>query len=367
MTLTSTNVGGSDIESKTSYITVSEAPPVAGFSGKPTTGTVPLTVAFSDESSGMITSYLWDFGDTATSTEQSPSHEYTTASTYTVRLTVNGPGGSDIKTITDYITVNPVNHAPVATADSYSTNKNTALVVPASGVLANDNDVDGNPITAIKVTDPTNGVVTLNSDGRFTYTPTANYVGSDFFMYKANDGYLDSDSVMVSIIISEPLPVKPIAAFDATPNYLTVKFTDKSANTPTSWSWNFGDRKTSTEQNPTHKYTKVGSYPVTLAVKNAAGTDTTTKTITVMGLVEPTAAFHSDVTTGSAPLTVQFYDDSMGSTPFTYSWNFGDKKKSTEQNPSHTYTRAGSYTVILTVKNAAGSSTFTGMNYISVK
>lgn len=74
----------------------------------------------------------------------------------------------------------------------------------------------------------------------------------------------------------------PIAAFSASPVSgkmpLTVKFTDKSTGSPNSWSWNFGDKSTSTAHNPVLKYTKAGKYTVTLTVKNAAGSNTTKKT-----------------------------------------------------------------------------------------
>ena len=72
------------------------------------------------------------------------------------------------------------NHAPVGTPDSYTTPRDTALVVPAlTGVLSNDTDADGDTLTAAKVADPTHGSVTLNANGSFTYTPAANYVGPD--------------------------------------------------------------------------------------------------------------------------------------------------------------------------------------------
>jgi FOG: PKD repeat len=58
---------------------------------------------------------------------------------------------------------------------------------------------------------------------------------------------------------------------------LEVKFTDKSTGSPTFWSWNFGDKSTSTAQNPTHKYTKKGTYSVSLTVKNTAGSNSITK------------------------------------------------------------------------------------------
>jgi PKD repeat protein len=80
---------------------------VADFVGVPTEGTVPLTVDFTDQSSYSPTSWDWTFGDGGTSDVQHPSHEYTTADTYTVSLTATNSYGQDTETKTDYITVNP--------------------------------------------------------------------------------------------------------------------------------------------------------------------------------------------------------------------------------------------------------------------
>src|SRR5207248_651102 len=84
-------------------------------------------------------------------------------------------------------------------ADSYATNEDTALTVAAPGVLGNDTDVDSATLTAILVSGPAHGTLTLNSNGSFGYTPAANYNGSDSFSYKANDGELDSNAVTVAI------------------------------------------------------------------------------------------------------------------------------------------------------------------------
>ena len=81
------------------------APPIAGFSGTPVSGQKPLNVAFTDSSTGIISSYSWNFGDGTTSTLRNPSHQYTTAGSYGVNLTVTGPGGSDLESKTNYITV----------------------------------------------------------------------------------------------------------------------------------------------------------------------------------------------------------------------------------------------------------------------
>lgn len=116
VTLTVTGPGGSDVETKTNYITVS-APPTAAFTGSPTSGPAPLTVNFTDQSTGMPTSWSWNFGNGATSTAQNPSYTYSTAGTYTVSLTVSNACGSNATTKTDYITVTQAQQNAVHIAD----------------------------------------------------------------------------------------------------------------------------------------------------------------------------------------------------------------------------------------------------------
>ncbi|HJV65848.1 MAG TPA: PKD domain-containing protein, partial [Geomonas sp.] len=105
VTLTVTGTDGSDSKTQPNYITVNPVSPVADFSATPQTGTVPLSVSFTDSSVGSITGWLWDFGDSTTSTQQNPSHVYNSAGSYTVTLTVTGSGGSNSKTQTAYIVV----------------------------------------------------------------------------------------------------------------------------------------------------------------------------------------------------------------------------------------------------------------------
>ena len=104
----------------------------------------------------------------------------------------------------------PANNAPTAVNDPYSTPEDTALVITTPGALAND--TDGNPLTAIKVTDPSHGTVTLNANGSFTYTPAANYSGPDSFTYKANDGAASSNVATVSITVNPVTAPRPTSA-----------------------------------------------------------------------------------------------------------------------------------------------------------
>jgi PKD repeat protein len=128
-----------------------------------------------------------------------------------------------------------------------------------------------------------------------------------------------------------------------------VQFTDTSTGTPTSWHWDFGDSTTSPLQNPSHTYTATGDYTVTLTVTNAYGEDTKTSYVHVYIPWAP--SFTASPTSGSAPLTVQFTDISTDD-PFDWWWEFGDGDEVfSVQNPSHTYTEPGTYTVTLHAVN----------------
>jgi PKD repeat protein len=160
-------------------------------------------------------------------------------------------------------------------------------------------------------------------------------------------------------------PVLPVANFisNVTSGYtpLSVAFTDKSTNFPTSWKWNFGDGTNSTFQNPVHVYSKTGNYIVNLTVSNANGTNSKLGPINVSlkpGPILPVANFSSNVTKGYPPLSVQFTDLSKNAT--SRKWNFGDGTNSTLQNPVHVYSKTGNYIVNLTVSNANGTNSKLG-------
>jgi hypothetical protein len=109
-------------------------------------------------------------------------------------------GACDTATVT--ITVTCVNDAPVAQDDTYTTNEDTPLVVAKPGILGNDYDVDGDPLTAVLVSGPAHGTLALNPDGSFTYTPNPNFYGTDTFTYRAFDGALYSNVATVTITVS---------------------------------------------------------------------------------------------------------------------------------------------------------------------
>ena len=164
--------------------------------------------------------------------------------------------------------------------------------------------------------------------------------------------------------------VAPVADFSGSPTSglppLPVIFTDLSQNTVTSWSWDFGDGNTSLVQNPAHSYNDPGMYTVKLVVTGPGGSDSTTKTDYIqVNYFPPTADFTADVTSGIAPLVVNFTDLSLDSVD-TWNWDFGDGNTSTEQHPQHTYIDPGMFTVSLTVSGPGGSNNLSKTDYIVV-
>jgi len=166
----------------------------------------------------------------------------------------------------------------------------------------------------------------------------------------------------------------PVAAFSGTPlagptgtctDTMSVKFTDASTNTPTSWAWTFGDDSTSTAQNPLHKYWQKGVYTVGLTATNADGNDVETKTAYVTVYDCPVANFSSDVSSGSPPTTVVFTDLSTN-TPTSWRWYFGDDSTSALKNPTHEYINVGVYDVSLVAINLAGSDSLMVVGKITV-
>ncbi|MBE2197677.1 MAG: tandem-95 repeat protein [Anaerolinea sp.] len=125
--------------------------------------------------------------------------------TYTIS---DGQGGSDTAIVT--VTITPVNDAPVANDDSATTAEDTAVIID---VLVNDSDIDGDSLTVISVTPPSHGSAVINPDNTITYTPAANFYGSDMFTYMVSDGNGGFDMARVDVIVM-PVNDAPVAAAD---------------------------------------------------------------------------------------------------------------------------------------------------------
>jgi hypothetical protein len=174
----------------------------------------------------------------------SPAADYAGADSFTLRA---NDGAADSNTATVNISVTAVNDAPVARNDSYSGWQRCPLRVAANGVLGNDTDAEGSPLTAVLVEGPTRGSLTLNSDGSFLYTPNAGTT-SDLFTYRASDGAAAGNLATVTLTLAvdttppaaaigsvvtqsgPTLVYLPITVSDGQSGVVTVQLTTQSTN-----------------------------------------------------------------------------------------------------------------------------------------
>ena len=282
-------------------ISTSIPAPVASFTGSPTSGTAPLTVAFTDSSTNTPTSWSWDFGDGSTSTTKNPSHTYSSAGTYTVKLTATNSAGSNTLQRAGYIAVSSGVMTPVASFTGSPTSGTAPLTVAFTDRSTNTPTSwswdfgDGSTSTT------KNPSHTYSSAGTYTVKLTATNSAGSNTLQRA--GYITAPSAVIA----------PVASFTGSPTSgaapLTVTFTDRSTNTPTSWSWSFGDGSSSTEKNPSHAYSSAGTYTVILTATNSAGSNAFTRAsyITVTSpSATPTLSFQPGTSTVPAGSTTTY-------------------------------------------------------------
>ncbi len=320
--------------------------PVASFFGTPVSGCDPLTVQFTNNSTG-ASSYVWIFGDGNTSTEISPSHLYHSGTYDVILIATNLQGCSDTLILSQYIKVSSM---PVVsfTAD------------PLFGC---------NPLTVNFTNNSTGGSNYFWDFGDSTTStginPSHTYTAGSYnvtLTVTADSGCSASQTSTQLIVVSP----SPTVAFGAAPTAgcepLNVQFTNNSTG-GTAYLWDFGDGTTSTEISPAHTYNG-GTYDVTLTVLNDSGCSATLTLPQLIQVDSNAIAFIASDTSGCDPLTVQFQNLTPNGTSF--SWDFGDGTTSTEQNPQHVY-HQGVYNVTLSVTTSSGcSGSVTYLQYIKV-
>ena len=371
VTLIVTNSSGVSSDPASVVITVNPAPvndlvPQAKFSATPTSGSVSLTVTFTDQSTpandgSFIQLYEWDFGDGNTSIKFdniSFTYDYTRAGSFTPTLVVkDNLLRISSKFTGPTITVDgTVNNPPSPAFNWAQTSYSPNLKVQFTDISS---DVEG-PIVAWHWD---------FGDNQTADVQNPEHIYADPGKYLVVLTITDSGGLQVSgtreITVLPPGNNPPIANFNFSQQNrkLTVDFTDTSTDSDgniASWNWNFDDNSSDTTQNPSHSYALAGTYRVTLTVTDNNGKiGSITKNVTVNPLVNqpPIISNINGTQTSFKPFLIAKFTETS-SDPDGYiskwDWNFGDGQifsttDSTLKNPSHTFFNPGTYRVSLTV------------------
>ncbi len=350
------NNNGVDEEIKTNYITVSPSP-TAAFTANLTTACAPVTIQFTDQSTippgaGAITSWLWDFGDGNTSSQQNPTHTYTSTGFYTVSLLITSSNGcQNFTSIGRYIRI-------------------------VSGITADFTNTE--PFTCkapfqVNFTDQSSGPGVLSYNWDFGNGGPGSTIANPSSIYSATGTYtvrLDvrSDLGCTGSITKNITITGKTTDFTIPQNICigqTVTFQNNSSPAPVSSSWDFGDGTTSSQINPNKTFLTSGTFPVRLINNYGNCIDSITHNVTVIS--QPPINFTvNDSASCQAPFTVQFTD--LSPLASTWLWDFGDGTTSNQQNPSHTYTTGGLFNVTLTITLPGGcSNSLTKTGYIQIR
>ena len=361
------------------YIDAGSKLPVDFSTSGPTVScTAPFTVNFTDKStktgfSGPFT-YLWDFGDGQTSSDQNPGHIYNTFGAYNVSFTVVDGGSSCSQTSTKTSFVNiyslttDFSATPTSGCPPLGVNFTANLVQTPSGTLA------GQTISW--------DFGTGNAADNLSGNSGQGSIKNPYFLYQTAGTYTvtlqatgpvascDRTVTKTGLISVKGKPTNLTAS--GTPRFNCqaphpVTFTGSATNAVT-YLWKFGDGGTSTDQNPNYTYNAGGTYDVVFYAFNSEGCGDSIVLKNYIQITGSKADFAADPLKGCAPTSINFTDKSVSADPIvTWAWDFGDGGTSGAQNPSYVYTTAGLYTVSLTITTAGGcSTTASKASYINI-
>jgi trimeric autotransporter adhesin len=333
--------------------------PVANFTATPTSGTAPLAVTFTDTSTNSPTSWAWDFDNNGSvdSTAQHPTHTYSSAGTYTVKLTASNSAGSNTVTKAGFITVGTSGggggtliFVPVADAKTSQSSPTKNYGTTTDLRLRLTTKQSWNSYLKFDVTGLSG---TVSSAKLRLYVTTGSPSGGR--AHQVSNSWTESGITWNTAPALSGLPLSTLgsvaggtwAEYDVTASVVGNGTLSLGLTTDSGSSVIYSSRE--------------GSNPPQLVVTTGGGTAPPPQPSA------PVADFTATPTSGTAPLAVAFTDTSTNG-PTSWAWDFDNNGSvdSTAQHPSHTYSAAGTYTVKLTVSNSAGSHTVTKTGFITV-
>ncbi len=341
------------------YLTVGSIHPVVDFSASATLTYERDEVTFTDVSrsfSGPITQRLWEFGDGARSTVERPIHQYANPGVYTVSLTAWNQYGSAKTTKEDYIVV----RRRISPRAGFAISQTRPFVLVP--VQFTDLSYPGTASIEQWVWEFGDGIVSTDQNPVHVFTNVG--VFEVKLTVITRHGY---NSKVSPIEVVYMPPTAEFSADNRNPSTNEpVRFTDLSlpGMSPLGpaqvnrWRWNFGDGAGSQEQNPTHAYTREGTFTVTLTVGSSDLPDAVTDTMVKRDYIVVVEPPKPDFTVATdSPFTrdaIQFTNTTIPGTetPLQYEWNFGDPASgpanvSTNQHPTHVFNQPGLYVITL--------------------
>lgn len=325
-------------------------------------GTVSFSSAASTAAGSTVTGWVWNFGDgSPAGNTQNPTHTYLTGGIKTVQLTVTSAAGCVSAIDTAFLTVNAL-----PTANFSDTINCTSRSVGFSDISVANSGTINQWIWNFGGTEGTS----TQQNPTHVFATEGNHIVT---LSVTTDKGCASNPVATRTIFINP---RPVADFTLPGNVclpnasaLFTNTTSISGNTPMTYQWSFGDGGTSAATSPTHPYTAVGPFTVTLtATSNNGCINSINKQYNAV-FEQPVAAITAP--TGVCLGNAASFSSSTSTAPASsvngWTWNFGDTPapgSSTDQNPTYTYTGSGPRTVTLTVTSAAGcTSAATTVNF----
>lgn len=315
--------------------------PVANFTANITSGCSPLTVTFTDQSTGNPTNWNWEFSNGTLSNAQNPVITFSAPGVYSVKLVVQNANGISQTEKIDYITVFPAPNAEF-------TSNITLGCVPSTIQFTDISTTPSGTIVAWEW-DFGDGGTSTQQNPAHTY----NNVG----FYTISLTITSSNGCKTTSVRSSMVRILGSVSTDFSFNQpstcrapFTVNFQNQSSGPGNiTYAWDFGNSQTSTLTNPSTIYTAPGTYTVTLNTQSDLGcTGTMTKTVTI----------NSTNTDFNAPLNICLnqpvtFQNNSSSSPITATWDFGDGTQSSQINPTKTFLTPGVYNVKLINRYAA--------------
>jgi len=342
------------------------------FTYSPSSPQVGQQITFTASASGGTTpySFSWSFGDGSTGTGSSATHAYSSAGSFTVILTVKDSSSPQQTATSQQSVIVSSPPPPLTTSFTYSpsspqTGQQVTFTASASGGTG--------PYTfGWSFGDGSTG-------SGYSVTHTFSLAGTYAVVLTVKDSSSPQQTVLSqqSVTVSSPPPALT-ASFTFSPSSPQVEqlvsFSSSASGgtSPYSYSWSFGDGSTGTGSSVTRTYSSAGSFTVTLTVKDSGSpqqTVTSQQTVSVTSPPSPlTASFTFSPSSPQAGQQVSFTGSASGGTsPYSYGWSFGDGLTGSGSSVTHTYLSAGTYTIVLNVKDGSSpQQTATSQQSITV-